>query len=395
MTDDEIRQAFNDLRPAFQVVRKDLQRWLRDCAARLRTKEFSISGRVKKTGSMLRKVLKNPGDYQEPMREIPDKVGVRIDVLYAPDATRLVEAIKEETEAFRLLKPPDVKIESLGHDQLGYLGIHCDVLPSALPDGLPEEFAGCEIQVRTFAQAAWAMASHDLVYKLEMEVPAPIKRQVHRLMALVELFDDEVGRARSAIVTQPGYPTARVIDLLEGHLVKFAAPSRDAELSQIVVSALLDAFAEDEIEALDHDLNAWIEDRAPKLGEIYERYSDDGRHPILHQPEALLVFHELDRGPARRDRLEARVANRAARFVPRWTCPRVGSATLGLRITSAGRPSCSMPPDEVRDRYDPDRSPSARRLAAHKSRTFRLAAFDQDLLGRALPPMSANVYTLR
>lgn len=296
---DDLAAEFDRLREPLESMCDQLQGWLRRTAGMLGVKEFSVSGRVKETDSLMRKVLKRPpGHYDDPLRDMVDKVGVRIDVLHEADADRLCRAIEAEGEAFTLVREPDHKITKLGAATLGYLGVHFDVRPATPPEGLPREYALAEIQVRTFAQAMWAMASHDLIYKLRdvLAIPTAVERRIHRLMALVELFDDQVAHVRGTILTHPDYPAARVIDTLESRIVRFTSPSRDTELTKIVVDTVLEGMDEEELERLPELLEQWAIENEDKLGEIYVAYSGDARHPLLRQPEALLVFHQLGRG---------------------------------------------------------------------------------------------------
>lgn len=303
---DGLAAEFEWLREPFGGLCDQLQGWLQVTARTVGVKEFSVSGRVKETDSFVRKLIKKPhGHYQDPLRDMVDKIGVRIDVLYEADADRLCQAIESENDAFTLLRAPDHKITKLGAATLGYLGVHFDVRPSNVPDGIPPEYGLAEIQVRTYTQAAWAMASHDLIYKLQdiLAIPTAVERRIHRLMALVELFDDQVGQARDAIVTHPDFPAARVIDALEGRIVRFTSSARDPELTKIVVDTILEGMDDHEVARLPGLLEEWAAENEGKLGEIYVAYSDDPRHPLLRQPEALLVFHELGQGLTRKNGL--------------------------------------------------------------------------------------------
>lgn len=290
---DELRRRFLELRDPLVELQERLEAWLDSVAREVRAKEYHVSGRVKQLDSFLRKVMKK--DYEDPFVEMSDKMGVRVDTLYLHDAEAICEAIRggDAPEVVH----EDVKIEELGPDKLGYLGVHFDVLPRDIPEGVPPDVAVCEVQVRTMAQGVWAMASHDLVYKLPKDlIPQEANRRVHRLMALIELFDEEVRRARDAIVNQATYPIARIIDTLEGEFVNFAAPSRDAELTRQIVSVLLELFGPGAIETLPEDLSEWVQQHEEKLRRLYGRYADDDRNPLLFQPEALLVFYLLDTG---------------------------------------------------------------------------------------------------
>lgn len=306
---EDLRARFASLRSDLEMVEKGLREWLDTCAQQCRAREFYVSSRTKQVHSFVRKVMRKDVEgspYLNPFRDMTDKVGVRIDVLYLDDLGKLCDRIRAETQEFTILKE-DVKQPA--PDVLDYLGVHFDVRPLRLPEGLSEAYATCEVQVRTMAQAAWAMASHDLLYKSPIEVPGQLRRRVTRLMALLELFDEEVGRARMEIVNEDSYPAAQFIDALEETLMRYTAAGTDPELTRAVIDALLRDRDPKEVLDLAVSIKEWAADNSDRLAELYDHYQQDGRSPLLFQPEAIFVFWELDAGDRYRlrDTWEARL----------------------------------------------------------------------------------------
>jgi putative GTP pyrophosphokinase len=78
-----------------------------------------------------------------------------------------------------------------------------------------------EIQIRTTAQHIWAAASHTLQYKQEGSVPAPVRRAIHRVSALLEMVDlefEHILEQRESYRSEAGQvaPDAMLnVDLLE------------------------------------------------------------------------------------------------------------------------------------------------------------------------------------
>lgn len=288
---EHLRSWFTEVRPALNQLADQLQDWLRRCARESGVKEYNVSGRAKQPHSFLRKHIKK--QYADPMREMADKVGVRIDVLYLDDLDRVCDRVRAEDEAFQVIKE-DVKQPA--PNVLDYIGVHFDVVPRDLPQDMDSGMATCEVQVRTMAQATWAMANHDLLYKLGVAVPDRVHRQVSRLMALLEVFDEEVRRARDSVVGHPDYPLAQVIEALEEALLRVSAQETDTELTQLTVEALFADRNREEIREAATRIRDWAENNSSRLAELYEHYRDDDRNPLLFQPEAILVFWELDDG---------------------------------------------------------------------------------------------------
>ena len=113
-------------------------------------------------------------------------VGARAILLYKRDVDRLRSAIEENFE--------DVKVE-YKKEELGYQALHLDVKMPFTWATVPSytKFVGlrAEIQVRTVAQHAWAAVSRDLQYGREDDVPKPVLRKLRRLVAVLEIVDDE------------------------------------------------------------------------------------------------------------------------------------------------------------------------------------------------------------
>src|SRR5205807_6472472 len=107
------------------------------------------------------------------------------------------------------------------------------------------EFRGlrCEVQVHTRAGNLWSEANHDLVYKAAQDVPLELQRRVYRLLALVELFDNEMASTRQLIQDSPGYEDAVLIAELERRFYKLTATRFDHEFALANVAFLRKAYS--------------------------------------------------------------------------------------------------------------------------------------------------------
>jgi putative GTP pyrophosphokinase len=131
------------------------------------------------------------------IKEIADLVGLRTILLFKRDISRVCELIER---TFVVVSKEDTG-ERLTDTQFGYTSLHYSIV---LPDSwysVPTfcDFSGLqvEIQIRTLAQHIWAAASHKLQYKSEKNVPAPIRRTIYRVSALLETVDLEFERVLS------------------------------------------------------------------------------------------------------------------------------------------------------------------------------------------------------
>lgn len=267
-----------------------LETALRDDGYRL----AEVSSRAKDVDSFGKKAMRK--SYRDPLAEIEDKAGVRVVIPFARDRAPV------ETTAARvlILEDRDDKRAALTIDRLGYLGIHFRVRvrpellskPNKDLDGLWAEF-----QLHTKAENAWSVATHDTLYKAAVDVPPAVARRMMRLVALVEVFDDEVGRFQSELSALPGFrELGALVPPLERELLRFTRRDPDIALSGLVIPALAPLYARDDpLSIFTEVLCPYIEQRRDELRQLYERYEDDVRaNPLLFQPEALMLFERLE-----------------------------------------------------------------------------------------------------
>ena len=251
------------------------------CGLRCRTKDVA---------SFLKKALRKGGE--DPWEEIRDKAGVRAVVVYDEQVGRVREVIRT---CFDVRQEED-KREWLTPETLGYLGVHFQVvlLDRDVEDKPDVKDLECEVQLHTRAQNLWATVSHELLYKAVSDPPGTVKRSIHRLMALLELFDEEVERCRDVALKQPGMEGAKMLAELERHFLRLTARGYDQQLSRQVIDVLRPLFTEGELATYRDRLDAFVASRQEKLQQLYEDYRDDDRNPLMSQPESLLVFERLD-----------------------------------------------------------------------------------------------------
>lgn len=247
-----------------------------------------VDARVKDVASFIKKAMRK--SYNDPWTEIRDKVGIRLTTIYADSIRDLEELIRDVF----IVHHYEDKRSSLQPQELDYLGSHFEVsLPPGTSKAGMEELI-VEIQVHSVAEGLWAGISHELLYKAPAAAPAAVERSLYRLLALVELFDLEVDRARTAIMDQPGFPETVVLRELERHFFALTAHTPDIKLSRVVISALRPLLSDEELENYSILLEAFVAANGDKLRTIYDDYLEDDRNPLMSQPESLLVFERLE-----------------------------------------------------------------------------------------------------
>ena len=123
--------------------------------------KIEIYSRVKEIDSFLKKALRKK--YSDPINQIKDQVGFRLITSYQDNLTEIDDFIQRIFSVVSF----ENKLDSLDHNQLGYLGLHYEVClrdPLSGLDPLYNEML-FEVQVHTKAQNLWAGISHELSYK--------------------------------------------------------------------------------------------------------------------------------------------------------------------------------------------------------------------------------------
>lgn len=261
----------------------------------------ALSFRVKEVASFRTKVaLKG---YSDPWAEVTDKVGVRA-MVHRPSE---VDAIHRAIAADGRLEIWDVTDKRQGKDwdEFGYSGLHLDL--HAPPEEGDAERVLCELQIRTVAQHAWSVVSHKLLYKPEVELPSEDKHAIMRLVALVELFDEEVERvmervpdAKTAVVSEAPWDLA---DIVTAQYHTFAHTLGYEDLTRIVLPVVAAALERDGVDDYQAVLNAFVDQSRPALEQLYADYgpeSDMATSPdylLWSQPESLALLESLERRP--------------------------------------------------------------------------------------------------
>ncbi|MGJ3250892.1 MAG: hypothetical protein ACFE0J_07145 [Elainellaceae cyanobacterium] len=296
---DALREAYEKQRPLYKefasYVCDVLDREIRQRNIRV----LSVKHRAKEVESFVRKALRQ--QYFSPINEITDKAGVRVTTVYLNSLKHISNLVSEK---FLVHKHEDKRL-SLNPHELGYLGIHfevslktdefqCDVAHEKYKDLI------CEIQLHTQAQNLWAGVSHELLYKpVDQELSIQTKRDIFRLIALVEIFDNEIENAReemSKAMSDESYPQEiKILRKLEEYFRRFTDKPFDKELSAKIINRLMMTFESQKTSEIDSTLDEFIESKKDKIKEIFDDYSDDERrNPLLFQPESLLIFERLE-----------------------------------------------------------------------------------------------------
>lgn len=152
------------------------------------------SYRLKDVSSLVEKAYFRSKNYENPYKDITDKVGVRFVVLLTDDIHSIKEIIEscpiwEYSDDRDFIKEKEEKPYLFDYQSVHYVVKNLEHIITNKNILIPAE-TPCEIQVRTLLQHAYAEVSHDSVYKCKANPSSEIKRRMARTIALMESTDE-------------------------------------------------------------------------------------------------------------------------------------------------------------------------------------------------------------
>jgi putative GTP pyrophosphokinase len=189
----EQTEEYQRRRPTYEAFTQKLEPLVRDLLA-LREIESTMESRTKTLDSFEEKINRSGKNYTVPLEQVSDLTGLRIITRTLSDVAAIRALLGEE---FSVDNERTVdKRDELEPTHFGYISLHVILrLKSPRVDTSEwRRFAGfvAEVQVRTYAQHAWANVQRPLDYKQGSDIPSALRRRLYRLSALFELADDEL-----------------------------------------------------------------------------------------------------------------------------------------------------------------------------------------------------------
>jgi putative GTP pyrophosphokinase len=256
-------------------------------------KNLGLSGevhsRTKDVDSLVKKlILKRHHTYES----LPDKVGARIVIRYLHELPEVRDVVQKMWDC----SLPDDKRTSLGHEKVGYQGIHLDIKlrqDDDLASTYPPDLFMAEVQIRTFSQHVWSEMSHDTVYKGGEFLSTELKRRIHLQAALMELADMEFSRVMQETAGDPRMSAVMAMHDLEKRYYRLTSRKYDPELTLRVLDLLLPLYASET------DLVAKVDDylsgHSSDLEHVFNEQAEleQTRSAFMFQPEVIALAERL------------------------------------------------------------------------------------------------------
>jgi putative GTP pyrophosphokinase len=239
--------------------------------------------RIKETDSFLAKALRRNKNYDRPLEQITDKVGVRFVVLLLPELKAIGDII-ENCEIWEAEKARDFEAEKTERPHhFDYQSIHYVLHPRkpmkcgevAVPATIT-----CEVQVRTLLQHAYAELAHNTTYKPSLCLDRDVNRQIAKSSALVEATDEIFVGVHNKIVAASA-ELKRVHDISAAAYQKHIGTPGSAD--ERLTSALLDPYRQKLGILTAETLEAYLAEKDFIAERVKERapLSLFNRHPVV------------------------------------------------------------------------------------------------------------------
>ena len=239
----EIRKLHEEAWDEMEATRKELEGYLVQLSARLSRGSFRprlVEARVKSVASVLRKMDEESATPDQLHATVRDMIGARVVVYNLSDAEAFQTALLED-EHSELSRPVAVPVEYPS----GYRAIHVNAYLADF---------GCEVQIRTAIQDAWAVTSRADMYRREALPLAStlstaqsnvLKGVDDVLQAIRDLFDNSRPEEGTEATPEPEEETAE------------EPPTEPPELDDAAMREAKDSLEPDEKLVLDASISEY------------------------------------------------------------------------------------------------------------------------------------------
>lgn len=183
----DIEQDYATLLPLWEKLKGEVVYALEQAVNSNSIKIHQIESRVKNLESFIGKAYSN--NYEDPLKEIKDIVGVRVVTLFQSSLSDVDKIIGKEFSILQKDDKTDGDDYALGYQSIHYLcTLRADYVGPRYSDISNHVF---EIQARTLCMHAWAAVSHHLDYKGDWDVPKELKKSLQALSGLFHVADSQ------------------------------------------------------------------------------------------------------------------------------------------------------------------------------------------------------------
>jgi ppGpp synthetase/RelA/SpoT-type nucleotidyltranferase len=289
-----IYEAYRLRLDEYVTAAEEYERRVRRALVEAGLKPVTMTGRAKEPIELYKKQKRK--SYSEFWAECPDVVGCRVVLSVADEKVITLQAL-ERSDEITVIDVDDQSTDA-DPDRLDYRGLHVHIRASDLV-GIDGRGIRCEVQIRTVAEHAWAETEHKYLYKKSNDIPADVRRVFRRLLALVELFDDELQRGVDLVRVHPSFAQHQIVRHLERKYAALTDTIGDELTTQEIVKLLAERGYED-VGIFNELVDTYLESHESEVRSLIDTHGpkseafDPDEDWLLSQPESLLLLALLD-----------------------------------------------------------------------------------------------------
>lgn len=156
-----------------------------------------VTGRVKKTSSILEKAQKKNIALEDIEEKIEDIAGIRIMCQFVEDIYRVIDLIRSRDGKDLYIEEERDYIAKTKNS--GYRSYHI-IIKYPVQTGHGERMIFAEIQIRTLAMNFWATIEHSLRYKYKQNMPTHIQERLTKAAEAAYKLDEEMTEIREEVL---------------------------------------------------------------------------------------------------------------------------------------------------------------------------------------------------
>ncbi|HHD2586600.1 hypothetical protein [Clostridium perfringens] len=291
MDEKSFLQAFNEQKEYLKAWGDYVKQSIEERLERIDIIKIPITPRIKDDNSILNKAFYRGKNYENPLLDITDKVGLRVVVLLLEEIS-IIGKIIENTSAWSSSKDRDFEKEKEEDPALfQYQSVHYVVRNKntfefngvKIPQDTP-----CEIQIRTLLQHSYSELTHDTIYKSTKKRKSDIYRLLARSMALIETTDSIFKEVNSEMNKEDSI-LKDILPLIKKKYSEIAEPHFD----EYIFSRLKESY-ENEFDILDVDDFKEFINSEDFNGVIYSIKKNYNENLIFRQPIIILLFYLVE-----------------------------------------------------------------------------------------------------
>jgi ppGpp synthetase/RelA/SpoT-type nucleotidyltranferase len=209
----QLGDLYHARRPVLRKARKKLRSVLEAVATAIEDKALVRaevrSLRIKQLASIERKADRKRWNPADALQRCGDLIGGRVVCNNIEDVYRFTELLKERLGGY--LEWFEVQDQIKSPNATGYRALHVNLRLNVGEHPFTPDLIGCEIQIRTRLQDAWAELAHDDIYK-QPTLPDGLRQRAKDLAELLAAADKIAADVRSQ-ATREVVPPAQRPDL--------------------------------------------------------------------------------------------------------------------------------------------------------------------------------------